>query len=132
LGKGDQMTVPGFGRLTPVQGYMLQLAGINLDRHRYGFDPFKPGAEEISDLDRIEIMKRGRTALVKYTHQDFGFDLEAWQSFLMANPDFGFTHPYGYRVTKKHIQTAIAVHDRRMRWARSRQLINKRHRTLDS
>ncbi len=47
------MTIPGFGRLTPVQMDMLELAGINLDCRRYGFDPFNPGAEAVPDEDRI-------------------------------------------------------------------------------
>jgi hypothetical protein len=102
------MTIPGFGRLTPIQMDMLELAGINLDCRRYGFDPFNPGAEAVPDEDRIEIMKRGRASLAEQTGEDFGFDLEAWQTFLVAHPDFGCTHPYGSRVTKKFVRAALA------------------------
>lgn len=108
----ERMTIPGFGRLTPIQMDMLELAGINLDRRRYGFDPFNPGTETIPDEDRIEIMKRGRASLVKQTGQDFGFDLEVWQRFLVAHADLGYTHPYGSLVTKKYVRAAIADPER--------------------
>jgi hypothetical protein len=106
------MTIPGFGRLTPIQMDMLELAGFNLDCRRYGFHPFNPGAEAIPDADRIEIMKRGRASLVEQTGQDFGFDLEAWQRFLVAHPDLGYTHPYGARVTKRSVRAAMADPER--------------------
>jgi hypothetical protein len=106
------MTIPGFDKLTPIQMDMLELAGINLDCLRYGFDPFNPGAEAIPDDDRIEIMKRGRTSLMEQTGEDFGFDLEAWERFLEAHPDLGYTHPYGSRVTKKFVRAAFADPER--------------------
>jgi hypothetical protein len=106
------MTIPGFGRLTPIQMDMLELAGLNLDCRRYGFDPFNPGAAAIPDADRIEIMKRGRASLVEHTGQDFGFDLTAWQGYLVAHPDLGYNHPYGSRVTKKYVRAAIADPER--------------------
>jgi hypothetical protein len=106
------MTIPGFGRLTPVRMDMLQPAGINLDCRRYGFDPVNPGAEAVPDEDRIEIMNCGRASLVEQTGEDFGFDLEAWERFLVAHPDLGYTHPYGSRVTKKFVRAAIADPER--------------------
>jgi hypothetical protein len=102
------MTIPGFGKLTPVQIDMLELAGINLDLRRYGFDPFNPGAQVIPDDDRIQIMRRGRASLVEETGRDFGFDLKAWHRYLLAYPDHGYTHPYGWRVTKKYVRAAFA------------------------
>jgi hypothetical protein len=107
------MTIPGFGRLTPIQMDMLELAGVNLNCRRYGFDPFNPGAEEIPDADRMAIMERGRASLVERTGQDFGFDLVAWQDYLTAHPELGYTHPYGSRVTREFVHAAIADPRRR-------------------
>jgi hypothetical protein len=107
------MTIPGFGRLTPIQIHMLELAGINLNCHLYGFDPSRPGTEAIPDDDRIQIMKRGRDSLMKATGEDFGYDLEAWRKFLVSHPELGYTHPYGSKATTRHVLSAIADPERR-------------------
>jgi hypothetical protein len=91
---------------------MLELAGLNLDCRLYGFDPSHPGTESIPDEDRIAIMRRGRATLVLLTAQDFGFDLAAWQEYLVARPDLGYTHPYGWRVTRKFVRAALADPER--------------------
>jgi hypothetical protein len=106
------MSLPGFGRLTPIQADMLRLAGVNVDCLRYGFDPANPGAELIPEQDRLAIMKEGHARLMEHTGQDFGFDLVAWQDWLICNPDFGYTHPYGSAVTEKFVRDAIADPDR--------------------
>jgi hypothetical protein len=106
------MTIPGFGRLTPVQIFMLQLAGVNLDLRRHGFDPMRPGAQKMPDERRIQMMKRGRRSLVALTGQDFGFDLAAWQRYLKARRDSGYTHPYGSGITRAFVQRHTADPER--------------------
>ncbi len=107
------MTIPGFGRVTPIQGAMLQLAGYNLDPLKYGFDPARPGSEPIPDDDRKAIMEAGLLTLRATTGQDFGYDLTVWHSYLKSHPEFGYTHPYAYRNTRELIQTALADPERR-------------------
>jgi hypothetical protein len=102
------MTLPRFGRIVPLQGRVLELAGYVLSR-----DP-KADVVPESDEERIRIMRRGRTALVKQTGRDFGYDLAAWVRFLEADADHhdGFTHPYAYRTTLRWIRDALADPDR--------------------
>jgi hypothetical protein len=103
------MTIPGFGRLTPIQATMLGLAGLKLDRR---FSSQIQSAELPPDQDCIETMKRARSSLVRLTGADYGFDLAAWQDHLEAHPELGYTHPYGYQVTKAHVRAAIADPER--------------------
>ena len=61
------MSVPGSGRVTPLQIDMLRLGGEV---------PF-PGAAPSTDADRISAMRAGRASLVQRTGLDLGFDLAA-------------------------------------------------------
>jgi hypothetical protein len=108
------MTIPGLGKLTPAQMFMLSLAGIKLALRGPPFvDPTRPGSKAIPDRDHIEIMNGGRAQLVALTGQDFGFDLKAWRAYLVDHQDSGYTHPYGIAVTRKLVAAAIADPERR-------------------
>jgi hypothetical protein len=102
------MTLPRFGKIVPLQGEVLKLAGFVLAR-----DP-DVDVVPASDEERIRIMKEGRAALVRRTGQDFGFDLAAWVDVLEADEVHRdqFTHPYAYRSTMVWIRRAIADPDR--------------------
>ena len=102
------MTLPRFGRIVPLQGEMLELAGYVLSR-----DP-NVNVIPASDAERIAIMQRGRTALVRRTGWDGGYDLADWVRFLEADERHRdeLTHPYAYRTTMRWIQEAIVDSDR--------------------
>jgi hypothetical protein len=97
------MTLPRFGKIVPLQGDVLELAGYVLSRD--------PRADVVPDSDeeRIRIMRRGWTSLVKRTGRDFGYDLARWVEFLEADEDCrdSFTHPYAHRTTMRWIREAI-------------------------
>ena len=102
------MTLPRFGKIVPLQGDVLELAGYVLSR--------SPDVDVVpeSDEERIRIMRAGRTALVQRTGQDFGYDLAKWVKFLETDKGFRdeFTHPYAYRTTRQWIRDALADPDR--------------------
>lgn len=104
--------VQGIGNLTPSQYAMLELAGYNLDPARFGFDYRNPGAEAVPDLERITIIKRGRSELMTITGQDFGYDLAAWREYLEAHPEHFFDHHYAVKTTRSYLDRAAANPDR--------------------
>lgn len=94
------MTIPAFGRCTPVQVAMLFLAGYDLEE----FDPSFIHDEEL----RLETMRRGRRQLVQITGWDYGFDLDRWRKSLMKpEQDHGYTHPYAFKGVDKAIQSVM-------------------------
>ncbi len=99
------MTVPHWGRVTPVQGFMLMLAGHVLHRlHESGM--VEP------DQERLDAMRQGRKALCQLTGQDFGFDLARWHEYLLSDNRHGYKHPYAGRVVKRAIEEALHDQDR--------------------
>ena len=54
----------------------------------------------------VPSLKVRRAGLVTHTGEDFGFDLTAWQVYLVAHPELGYTHPYGSPITKKRLKPA--------------------------
>jgi hypothetical protein len=101
------MTIPGFGRLTPSQKYMVELTGTPLPS-RYGYDRSAPPP---TDEQRVVAMRHGRAELRQMTGEDFGYDLAAWRTFLTGG-DFGFTHPYGAEAAEETIDEALVNPDR--------------------
>ncbi len=92
-----------FGKIMPLHGYMLNLAGLHVGRSR-----------RQPESDDLEIMKRmvgGYNSLVRTTGQDFGFDLARWQEFLTKDAPRDiqqhYRHPYGYAGTRAHVENAI-------------------------
>jgi peptidoglycan/xylan/chitin deacetylase (PgdA/CDA1 family) len=94
------MTIPGWGRLTPVQINMLMLAG------RLGRHPREPGME-LADKERMEAMAVGRKWLPRLTGVDFGYDLQRWHEHLLGADEHGYRHPYGWRVVRQAIEKAL-------------------------
>ena len=94
------MTVPAFGRCTPVQIALLELAGYDLRRRGPTLVPDERG--------RITQMMNSRRELVRTTGQDFGYDLKAWREFLLAGgKEHGYTHPYAFRSVEKAVQKVL-------------------------
>ena len=97
------MTIPGLGKLTPVQIRMIELSG------RLIMD-FYPDLDErsFSDTERLWSMNRARTMLTRITNLDFGFNLAEWHNHLLSTGEnFGYTHPYGFDQTKRIIEQCI-------------------------
>lgn len=92
------MSIPGFGRITYVQGLMLGLIGYSITRGGATLD--------IPDKERIQNMRQARDDLVELTGQDFGYDLKLWRQFLSQHDDYEYTHPYAYSAVKKAVIAA--------------------------
>ena len=80
------MSVPVYGRATPIQGLMLGLGGEVI--HLLGSNP--------SDDQRISQMKESRQLLRKLTGADFGYDLVAWHQFLLNSEKFNEQYTFSY------------------------------------
>src|SRR4051794_7502050 len=91
-----------FGRITPLQGTMLRLAGYRVGR---------PGQHHRStDGETVDAMYEALASLKKQTGLDHGFDLQRWHEALLADPSLklGYTHAYGWATTLESIQEALA------------------------
>ena len=94
------MTIPGFGNMLPIHFSVLSLIGWRLSRG---------GSELLLDeSERVTEMRRGRAALVEDTGKDFGFDLRAWQDYLLKNEDLGYTHPYSFSSVDRAVKNALS------------------------
>ena len=93
------MTVRKFGRVTPLQGALLQLGGEAL----FG------GSEAPSDLERMDVMKEARDVLRQRTGKDFGFDLAGWHHFLLGNRELSkeYTFDYAWKGVKRRIEELL-------------------------
>jgi hypothetical protein len=80
------MSVPVYGRITPIQGLMLGLGGEVV--HLIGIQP--------SDEQRVAQMKDSRQLLMKLTGADFGYDLVAWHQFLLTSEKFSEQYTFSY------------------------------------
>src|SRR5262245_4594452 len=89
------MTIPHWGKITPLQADMLGLAGHVVT------DP------AASEEQRRKAIARGRWELKKSTGQDFGFDLRAWHQHLIATQSEEYCHPYAWRTVSPAIERAI-------------------------
>ncbi len=101
------MTIPHWGRLTPVQIYMLSLAGHVIP------PPYDEPDIVAPDTERLRSMTEGREDLRRMTGKDFGFDLASWHDYLIEDEgDWGYTHPYGWRQTRQAVEAAMHSPDR--------------------
>ncbi|MEM9692135.1 MAG: hypothetical protein AAGA56_06305 [Myxococcota bacterium] len=98
------MTTPGLGRITPIQDYLLQLAGYRLRRTRE--------QASLSDTERLNVMREGLAALRRATKVDLGYDLGAWEAYLLQHQE-SFRHGYAKGTTQRHVAAARADPQRR-------------------
>ena len=93
------MSVPGYGRITPLQGFVLGLGGEVIDL------PFQTPTDE----QRLAEMKASRKELRAHTSKDFGFDLAAWHNYLMQHPDFAkeYTFDYAWSGVSRKVKELI-------------------------
>ena len=92
-----EMSIAGIGNPTPIQGAVLFLAGCVVTGRSRNLNPTKEQVEASQE--------RGFEMLVRITNRDFGRDAQAWIEFLSStDEDFGFTHPYGFRSTKRILE----------------------------
>jgi hypothetical protein len=94
------MTIPGWGRVTPLQMGMLGLAGHDLDN------------QEPSEEERRIAIARGRSFLVRMTGQDFGYDLNRWHEYLLESHSAQYRHPYAWRAVRPAVERAIEDSER--------------------
>lgn len=89
------MTIPGWGKLTPVQAAMVNLAG-------HAFDETADSQE-----GKRRAIAYGRWELREITGEDFGFDIGKWHEYLMQAVRTGYSHSYGWNQIFPAIQRAI-------------------------
>ncbi len=125
------MTIPGLGKLTPIQFDMILLSGCLIRE-------FYPDGDKqsFSETERLWSMKRARTGLARLTGEDFGYDLSQWNDYLlMADDDHGYTHPYGWSQTKKIVEQRISDPEARrlaLKAAEQNEELGWHHRTAPS
>lgn len=95
------MTVPRFGRITPLQGDMLQFAGHVLSHQ---------AEADITDEQRIAALKAGHAALVTRVGRDLGYELLAWHALLSSDRKLRgeYQHPYAWRSVRAAVERALA------------------------
>ena len=81
------MSMGSFGSVTPVQSYMIMLAAIDSDIVQVRHD----------DDFYLDLMTRGRAALVRMLGQDFGYDLLAWHNYLMSDERLRYRYTFNDR-----------------------------------
>lgn len=94
------MTIPGWGRVTPLQMHMLGLAGHVL------------GNQEPSEEERRIAIARGRSSLARATGQDFGYDLNRWHEYLLKSHSAQYRHPYAWSAVRPAVERAFEDSER--------------------
>jgi len=92
------MTIPRFGRVTPVQMIMLGLVGYRISREDVTL--------AIPDDEQLHHIVCARKNLVNITRADYEYELSDWHEFLVAHCDYGYTHPYAFTGVKKAVLQA--------------------------
>ena len=99
------MTVRGYGRVTPLQLYMLSLGGDILSWGR---------TTPPTDRDRLNLMKEAHEQLTQHTGRDFGYDLVAWHHVLLDDDALSeeYTFDYAWKAVKRRIDVLLDDSDR--------------------
>jgi hypothetical protein len=99
------MTIPRFGRVTPLQCDMLAFAGHVLSRN--------PVANA-TDEQRIAAITSGHAALVERVGRDLGYELQPWHDLLFSHPDHRaeYRFRYAWSTVKAAIESAFVDPDR--------------------
>ncbi len=93
--KGSER-IAKFGLVTQSQLAILKLIGYRLSGDEINLS--------IPDDERINNMILGRKRLGKLTGLDFGYDLAAWDQFLIARPEYYYSFPYAFELVKQTVQ----------------------------
>jgi hypothetical protein len=111
------MSHPLYGRVTPLQGFMLELAGVN------GTNP----QCELSDDEVIDQMRSSRRVLRRIVGHDFRYDLSAWHNFLICSEEFkeGYMFRYSWSSISRDMPKFI-VDPNRSRLAIAAAALDKR------
>ena len=96
------MSLHKFGRVTPLQMAMLRLAGE---------DVLRGGSGPLTDIQRVDAMKKGREALMRRTGLDFSYDIAAWNDFLLS--DASLSEEYKFNFAWRAVQQKLEerIHD---------------------
>ena len=99
------MTVPRYGRATPIQMHMLGLGG---EICRW-FAQQPP-----TDEDRMKELRSSRDALRESIGCDFGYDLQAWHDYLLNSQRHSeeYTFAFAWRAVRPKILELIIDPDR--------------------
>ncbi len=104
------MTMKSFGRIVPLQGDMLCLAGYG----NIAGDGFRDIAYGDTEAAIVKNIREGSKILCKFTGKNFSFSLSDWHEYLLSDEKLkkSYTHPYGWNGVKKAILAEIANPDR--------------------
>jgi hypothetical protein len=93
------MSVRGYGRTTPLQSYMLALAGV--------VTHLEP--EETTDEDRSEAIQSGLSKLRKWTGEDYGIDLGKWHLYLLGDVRYrgDYTSSEAWEPVRKSVEASL-------------------------
>ena len=98
------MTVPNYGRTTPLQSDMLALGGVlcGVPENQW------------SDEDRLQAMQHARESLRADTGEDFGYDISAWHQFLLQSENHKdeYMFHYAWRAVEPKVMELINDPDR--------------------
>ena len=87
------MTVPKFGRITPLQGCMLALGGEVVHT-----------LDDATHDERIQAMLKARSNLKLLTGQDFGYDIQKWHDYLLSSSHREqYTFPYAWKSVHRKV-----------------------------
>ena len=97
------MTVPIYGRVTPIQALMLGLGGEVIHLLSTPLDD-----------QRFVEMKESRRLLEKLTGADFGYDLAQWHEFLLNGAKFRkqYTFSFAWHAVGPKIRELLQSADR--------------------
>ena len=94
------MTIRNFGRVVPIQIYLLQLVGYEWKGR--SLDPATGGNA------RKRAMRDGLRSLQKSTGTDFGYNPAAWREYLISTgEEAGYTHPYAFALVDQAVCEAL-------------------------
>jgi len=104
------MTMRSFGRIVPLQGFMLGLAGYGPSKQ----DGVRDLVQSQNDAEKISAILENHSRLVKLIGADLGFSLKEWHRHLLSDEKLmrSYTHPYGWENVEKAILAEISNPDR--------------------
>jgi len=108
------MTIPNFGRVTPIQMTMLQLIGYRLSRADIRL--------ATPEAERLQYIVSARKHLLSILGVDFEYVLVDWHNYLIAHKETGYTHPYAFSNVRRAVLRADTDRSRTALIARLRTI----------